>query len=60
MNHALLASAVADLLKLTTKEAVEQAIQHSLQKLQTTVHEQEGRIEEAEQRIQVLEEDFTH
>lgn len=53
-----MAQAIADILKPTIKDAVEQAIQSSLTKLQADMQAQDKRIGETEQRINTLEEEI--
>lgn len=53
-----MAQAVVDILKPTIKDAVEQAMQQSITKLQTDIQAHDKHIDEAEQRIHTLEEEL--
>lgn len=53
-----MAQAVADILKPTIGDAVQQAIEHSLTKLQTAVQGHDDCLDETEQRISTLEEEL--
>lgn len=58
LDYALMAQAVAEILKPTVVDAVEQAIEHSLAKLQTAVQAHDDRLDETEQHISTLEEEL--
>lgn len=53
-----IAQTVADIIKPIIRDAVEQAIQSSLIKIQADMHKKDNRIEEAEQRINTIEEEI--